>query len=99
VIEPTAVTSFCSENGCDFNDELMNNEDFKTLVIKDLMNFAKINKFNSLEKPKQYCLLKDMWTIESNMLTPTMKMKRNIAKEFYADKIEEMYEAGPIKLP
>jgi len=85
VIEPTAVTSFCSENGCEFNDELMNNEDFKTLVIKDLMNLAKIKKFNSLEKPKQYCFLKDAWTLESGMLTPTMKMKRNIVKDVYTD--------------
>ena len=47
------------------------------------MRIADENKFNSLEKPKQIHLIKDMWTIEEDMLTPTMKTKRNIAKNRY----------------
>ena len=42
-------------------------------------------------------LLFDMWTVESDMLTPTMKLKRNIAKERYAEDIKKMYEEGPLK--
>jgi len=37
-------------------------------------------KFNSLEKPCQLMLLKEPFTIENEFLTPTMKMKRNVAK-------------------
>lgn len=42
-------------------------------------------------------LIKDAFTIESDMLTPTMKLKRNIAKETYKADIDRMYEAGPRK--
>lgn len=59
---------------------------------------ATANKFNGLEKPKQITLVKDPWS-EADLLTPTMKMKRNIAKTHYADKIDAMYTAGPIKIP
>jgi long-subunit acyl-CoA synthetase (AMP-forming) len=43
-------------------------------------------------------LLYDPWTTESDILTPTMKLKRNIAKDRYADDVKKMYEEGTIKL-
>jgi long-chain acyl-CoA synthetase len=49
------------------------------------MALAVANKFNSLEKPKQICLLADPFTVESDILTPTMKLKRNIAKKMYQE--------------
>ena len=35
----------------------------------------------------------DPFTIESDILTPTMKLKRNIAKDRFKDQITKMYEA------
>ena len=35
----------------------------------------------------------DPFTIESDILTPTMKLKRNIAKDRFKDQIAKMYEA------
>jgi len=51
-----------------------------------------------LEKPAQLCLLEEPFTIENDFLTPTMKMKRNVAKIKLADKIKELYEM-PIMKP
>ena len=62
----------------------MEDEKFRQLVYDDLMKLAGENKFNSLEKPKQFILLKDPFTIENDLLTPTMKLKRNIAKKHFA---------------
>jgi len=77
----------------------MANEEFKIEVLKDLYALAVDNKFNSLEKPKQIVLIKEQWTTESDMLTPTMKMKRNIAKKQLQEQIDASYAAGPIRLP
>jgi len=41
-------------------------------------------------------LVFDMWTTESDILTPTMKLKRNIAKDRYAEDVKKMYEEGPL---
>jgi len=35
-----------------------------------------------------------MWTVENDMVTPTFKLKRNIAKKKYQEQIDKMYEEG-----
>lgn len=62
------------------------------------MKLAVENKFSSLEKPKQIHLVYDAWTVETDILTPTMKTKRNIAKKIYEKEIEKMYELAPMKV-
>jgi len=49
----------------------------------DVLRIAKEKKFNSLEKPKQLKLVFDTWTVEQDMLTPTQKLKRNVARKLY----------------
>lgn len=61
------------------------------MVHADLMRLGTQNKFNSLEKPKQLHLILEPWTVETDILTPTMKLKRNIAKNMYKDVIDELY--------
>lgn len=65
-------------------------------VYADVIRLCKANKLNSLETPKEFHLLKDPWTVESDILTPTMKLKRNIARKEYADKIKELYDRKPL---
>ena len=60
------------------------------------MRIAKENKFNSLERPKQLLLLKDLWTSD-DLLTPTFKLKRNVAKQQYAEQIVQLYESPIMK--
>jgi len=49
------------------------------------------NKLSSLEKPKEFELWPQPFTIENNILTSTFKLKRNIAKEVFKAQIDEMY--------
>ena len=49
---------------------------------------ANENKFNSLEKIKQVFLTDVPMTMENEILTPTMKIKRNIAKKFYEKELD-----------
>jgi len=65
-------------------------------VYADLMRLSDQNKLNSLERPKQFKLLFDPFTVESDILTPTMKMKRNIAKKMFEKDIQELYSLPPI---
>jgi len=36
-------------------------------------------------------LVSDPFSVENNMLTPTMKLKRNIGKQVYQEQIDAMY--------
>lgn len=60
--------------------------------MEDLKRLAAANEFSSLEKPKDLILEVEAFTIENDLLTPTMKLKRNIAKETYKAKIDAAYE-------
>lgn len=64
-------------------------------VVKDLNRLAGENKFNSLEKIRQILLTNEPFTQENDILTPTMKIKRNVAKILFAKEIEDMY-AKPV---
>ena len=79
-------------------EEALNQKEVIDVVYKDVLALAKENALNGLEKPKQIKLLKEPFTVESDLLTPTFKLKRNIAKERFSKVIEELYAAGPYKV-
>ena len=60
-------------------------------MLADLLELAKANKFSGLEKIKKIHLTLDPFTIENEILTPTMKIKRNIAKNIFQEQLDKMY--------
>jgi long-chain acyl-CoA synthetase len=65
-------------------------------VVKHLEQEALggLEEFAKYERPKKVAVLADEFTIESGMLTPTLKIKRKLVEKHYADVIEALY-AGP----
>jgi len=98
VVDPDRVKKYATEAGKAFYDALMDSNDLKQLIYDDLMKLATTNKFNSLEKPKQITLLKDAFSQEDDLLTPTMKLKRNVAKVHFKEQIDKMYSM-PVMAP
>jgi long-chain acyl-CoA synthetase len=47
--------------------------------------------FNPVEQVKKFELIKAEWTINGGELTPTLKLKRKVIMEKYADAIERIY--------
>ena len=45
------------------------------------------------EKIKKIVILKDTWSIENNILTPTLKIKRNIVDEKYKEFYEKWFNS------
>lgn len=48
--------------------------------------------FKSYEALTKAIVVKEMWSVENNMLTPTMKIKRNVVEKHYHEKIEQWAE-------
>ena len=60
--------------------------------MKDMDAKAKEYGLNSLEKVKALHLTAEPFSIDNDIITPTFKIKRNIAKKVFMDQIEKMYE-------
>ncbi len=52
-------------------------------INANLVNYERIQKVIVAREP---------WSIENNMLTPTLKIKRNVMEEVYGNKLEGWYE-------
>lgn len=56
---------------------------FKEFLMGELDTLGKSNKLSSLERPRDFYLTEDPFTIENEILTPTMKLKRNVGGKVY----------------
>lgn len=68
---------------------LCGREDVKKLVLDDMAKVAG-KQLKGFEKPKAVHLDPNPWTPET-LLTPTFKLKRNVAKEHYQSIIDALY--------
>ena len=63
--------------------EMLSKPELHKAIIDNFNELAKANKLSGLEKIKKIHLIDDMFTMENDILTPTFKIKRNIAKAKY----------------
>ncbi len=72
------------------DEEMVTNKDVNDRYRKELAKYN--NKFGDWEQIKKFELIADDWSESSGILTPTLKVKRNIVvEEKYAEKIEKLF--------
>lgn len=77
--------------------DVIKTDEFKKYIDNEIQNKKKEHKFNGLEVPKNIHYTTDEFTIENDLLTPTMKLKRNEAKKEYFAQIKQMYEGAKLQ--
>ena len=80
VVEEAKAKEWCTANR---KEDVCSDPEFKKLIMNDMMRIASENNLNSLEKPKEIVLTLNQFTIENDILTPTFKLKRNIARKVF----------------
>ena len=63
--------------------ELCQNADLKATIGEDMQKLAIEKKLSSLERPKQFILWPELCSLDNNLVTPTFKLKRNVAKTHF----------------
>ena len=81
------------EEGRSFK-ELCSDPAVKAVMFTEMSKVANASKLCGFEKVKNIYLDCEHWTIENGMLTPTMKLKRNVSKTKYKDVIAQLYNEG-----
>ncbi len=90
-VDQENIRAYAAEHGIagESLDELLASEGINSL-IQGVVD-AKNKEFASFETIKKFRLLEE-FSIENGLLTPTLKVKRNVAMERFADVIDSMYE-------
>ena len=70
-------------------DELINHSEIYVLMKNEIDSVSK--NLSDFEKIKKFTLLVKEFSIESEELTPTLKIKRDVIENKYADRINAMY--------
>ncbi len=78
-------------------ESLVDREDLRRVILGELERLQK--EFASYERVRRFVLLPEPFTIENDMLTPTLKVKRKVVEQRYQDLIESLYMVRPVKEP
>uniref|UniRef100_A0A8C9YU06 Long-chain-fatty-acid--CoA ligase n=1 Tax=Sander lucioperca TaxID=283035 RepID=A0A8C9YU06_SANLU len=62
-------------------------------ILKDLVHLGKASGLHSFEQVKNIYIHNEMFSIVNGLLTPTLKAKRPELKEFFKEKIDQLYSS------
>jgi long-chain acyl-CoA synthetase len=82
--QPIALTVLSQEAGKMSREEI-------NLKLKSLLSRVN-NELDHHEQVKKIINVKDEWTVENNILTPSMKIKRNALEKLYSGKYSDWYQ-------
>ena len=70
----------------------LSNLDLILDILNEIEEFSRNNDIKGFEIVKNVYLSKEAFTVDNNLLTTTMKIKRHIAKKYFEKEIEKLYE-------
>jgi long-chain acyl-CoA synthetase len=93
-VENEAVKKWAEKQkiATDKMDEQFLNENLKMVIANELKAFAKEQNLNRWEFPRNMYITKKEFSIENNLITPTMKLKRRECAVFFKEEIKKCYE-------
>lgn len=93
-VDPDVLKSWAASEGIKGGDlrELCNNPRVKAAVLSDMDTVGREAQLRGFEFAKAVTLVLEPFTLENGLLTPTFKIKRPQAKEYFAEAITNMYK-------
>lgn len=85
------LKSWCKQHKlkCTTNEEIIENPIVTKRFAEEVKHYNQF--FGDFEQIKRYQLVAEEWTTADGFLSPTLKIKRNVIEEHYADKIEKLF--------
>ena len=98
VPEQLEAERWAEENGlggCSF-EEIYKNPQFVKHLLLTLRQIGSEKRLNGIEQIRSICIHPELFTIDKDLLTPTMKNKRAQLRNYFRHEIERMYNEGPM---
>jgi len=95
VPDPDYIKGHANEQGMeDFDnlESLCNRDDMKTAILEDIARVGQESDVRGFERIHAVHLSAQPFAVENDLLTPTFKLKRPQAKDYYTNEINQMYE-------
>ena len=93
--QQSIISYFKSEGNNDINNEnwtsFLSDERLKSHILEELEKFGRANDFKGFEVVKKIHLISEPFSIENDLLSPTMKLKRFKAQKSFINEINSMY--------
>jgi long-chain acyl-CoA synthetase len=93
VLDQPAVRAWLEEQGLPSGGELARDEQVRALVMRELA--ARGEQMRGYERPRDFAIVEEDFTLENGLLTPTLKLKRREVVARYASVLEALY--GKVK--
>lgn len=91
VVNPDEFKTVCGELGLDpAKPESLQDPAFRKAALKRIKTSTA--GFPNYGVPRQVHCTLDAWTIDNGLLTPTLKMKRNLIRQRYTAEINALYD-------
>eukprot|EP00003_Mantamonas_plastica_P032666 TRINITY_DN89_c0_g1_i1.p2 TRINITY_DN89_c0_g1~~TRINITY_DN89_c0_g1_i1.p2 ORF type:complete len:485 (+),score=191.99 TRINITY_DN89_c0_g1_i1:848-2302(+) len=96
VPDPEVLLPWAAENnieGADNIETLCQSDEVKQFIAAEIKATGQEANLKGFEFPHALHLESDPFSVENEILTPTFKLKRPVAKKVYQEQIDEMYAA------
>ncbi|CAI0551380.1 unnamed protein product [Linum tenue] len=93
-VDPDVLTEWATSQGIKADDlgRLCNDLRARAAVLADMDSIGREAQLRGFEFAKAVTLVPEPFTLENGLLTPTFKIKRPQAKEYFAKAITDMYD-------
>ena len=89
------VIEFLKSKGIDANKEnykdYFEDKDLIKDILSEIESFSRSNDIKGFEIVKNVYLSKENFTVDNNLVTTTLKIKRHIAKKYFSEQIKKLY--------
>ncbi|CAB1316749.1 unnamed protein product [Coregonus sp. 'balchen'] len=93
VPDPETMPAWALKKGMEGSyRDLCKNTVLKKAIMEDLQRLGKASGLHSFEQVKNIYIHNEQFSIQNGLLTPTLKAKRPELREFFKEKIEDLYE-------
>jgi len=89
-----SLTKWAAANGVSGSfEEMLKNDKVKQKMGQELDTFGK--EFRAFDRVKKFAMIPEDFTVQNEMLTPSMKLKRRKVLEKWGAEIEALYKLSP----